>query len=193
MELKKIKALLADYYEGKTSREDELTLMNFFRHSEVPPEMEADRLLFISMLEASAEEIPDKRFDEKLFAAIEQHDRRKEPAGIRKIIYTVSGIAAGLLVLVGSYFLMVEQVNDIVYADDEYTIDETMLAYEEAKNALLLVSRVMNTGTEQLRTLSKMTDATRELGIINKFHQGASELQILSKFDETTDKIMTKH
>ena len=193
MELKKIKALLADYYEGKTSREDELMLMNFFRNSEVTPEMEADRLLFISMHEASAEEIPDTRFDEKLLAAIEQNDHRKEPASIRKIIYTVSGIAAGLLLLVGSYFLMVEQVNDIVYVDDEYTTDETMLAYEEAKNALFLVSRIMNTGTEQLQTLSKMTDATRELGIINKFHQGASELQILSKFDETTDKIMTKH
>ncbi len=193
MELKKIKALLADYYEGKTSREDELMLMNFFRQSEVPPEMEADRLLFISMHEASAEEIPDKQFDEKLFAKIEQHDHSKEPAGIRKIIYTVSGIAAGLLVLVGSYFLMVEQVNEIVYVDDEYTIDETMLAYEEAKNALLMVSRVMNTGTEQLRTLSKITDATQELRIIHKFHQGAGELQMLSKFDETTDKIMTKH
>lgn len=192
MELKKIKALLADYYEGKTSREDELMLMNFFRQSEVPPEMEADRMLFISMQEASAEEIPDKRFDEKLLAIIEHSDHRKEPASIRKIIYTVSGIAAGLLLLVGSYFLMVEQVNDIVHVDDEYTTDETMLAYEEAKNALFLVSRVMNTGTEQLQTLSKMTDATRELGIINKFHQGTSELQILSKFEETTDKIMTK-
>ena len=193
MELKKIKALLSDYYEGKTSREDELKLMNFFRHSEVPLEMEDDRLLFISMFEASSEEIPDKHFDEKLIAAIEQHDQGKRPARIKKIIYTMSGIAAGLLVIFGSYFLLVEQVNDIAYDDGEYTIEETMLAYKEAKNALMLVSMVMNTGTEQLQTLSKITEATQDLAIINKLHQGASELQILSKFDETTDKIMTNH
>ena len=190
MEQEKIKGLLADYYEGLTSRKDELILMDYFRHSEVPVEMEADRELFLSLYDASKDEIPDHQFDEKLFATIEEIEKKKAPAGIRRLIYTVSGVAAGLLLLAGSYFFLYErQVQEITFANNDYSIDETMLAYEEARNALLLVSQVMNTGTEQLGMLSKMTDAAHELTVINKFYEGAGELQMLSKFEETTDKI----
>jgi len=54
MELKRIKALLAEYYEGKTDRDEEQLLTDFFLYGEVPPEMETDRLLFVSMSEASS-------------------------------------------------------------------------------------------------------------------------------------------
>ncbi len=186
MDLKKIKALLADYYEGKTSREEEELLADFFKKRKVPPEMEADRLLFISLDEAAREDIPDKQFDDKLFDVIEELDNKKEPAGIRKIIYTVSGIAASLLLILGSYLFFIEdQINEIAWISEEYTEQETRLAYEEAKNALLMVSYVMNTGTEELEPLSKISEATRELEAIGKFHRGARELGVITKFDKT--------
>lgn len=258
MELKRVKVLLADYYAGVTSREEEQLLKEFFLTGNVPAGMEADRQLFLSLHRASEAVIPDKDFDEKLFAAIEKHDmkqrlpgkqipgqhtgnpseyvqntkespvitnsghrngsgalinsrqsspadtikqegrttgRSMEQGGIRRLVYTISGIAAGLLLLAGSYFLLVErQVQDIVSitVDEPYTTEEAMLAYEEAKNALLLVSRVMNTGTEQLGALSVMTEATSDLEMLNRLNQGTNELQMLSKFEEAKNKIMTK-
>lgn len=193
MELKKVKALLADYYEGKTSREDETLLTDFFVNSDVPEELEADRAIFLSLNEAVKEEIPDEQFDIRLFAAIEKSDRENRKAGMTRLFYTVSGIAAGLFILIGSYFFLVErQIEPIVTADTEYTMEETLLAYEEARNALLLVSGLMNTGTEQLELLSKFSDATSELGMINKFYEGTRELQALSKFEETKDRITIK-
>lgn len=260
MELKRVKVLLADYYEGVTSREEEQLLMEFFLAGNVPAGMEADRQLFLSLHKASEAGIPDKDFDEKLFAAIGIHDteqrlpgkektdqhiskqqseyiqnskerpvsatisqqkgseassksnqsshadtiqqdgipteRSTEPGGIKRLVYTISGIAAGILLLAGSYFFLVErQVQDIVSisGEEQYTTEEAMLAYEEAKNAILLVSRVMNTGTEQLEALSIMTEATRDLEMLNRLNQGANELQMLSKFEEAKNKIMTKH
>ncbi len=271
MELKRVKVLLADYYEGVTSREEEQLLMEFFLAGNVPAGMEADRQLFLSLHKASEAGIPDKDFDEKLFAAIGIHDteqrlpgkektdqhiskqqseyiqnskerpvsasisqqkgseasskskqsshadtiqqdgrptersiqqdgrpteRSTEPGGIKRLVYTISGIAAGILLLAGSYFFLVERpVQDIVSisGEEQYTTEEAMLAYEEAKNAILLVSRVMNTGTEQLEVLSIMTEATRDLEMLNRLNQGANELQMLSKFDEAKNKIMTKH
>lgn len=199
MDLKKVKALLAEYYEGRTSSEEEAFLKDFFSKEKVPSEMEADRLLFLSLMESEGETLPDQQFDEKLFAAIEQQDRQNKSADSRKIIsksltrrmfIAVTGIAAGILILLGSYFMLIErQVQDGLLAGEEYTVDETMLAYEEARNALLLVSHVMNRGTAGLEPLSKMEEATRELHMINKFHQGANELQALSRFDEAVTSL----
>jgi hypothetical protein len=195
MDLKKIKALLADYYEGLTSKEEESFLREFFIRGEVPPEMEADRLLFMSLKESVEDILPDRQFDEKLFTAIEQQDRQnrvnaRKNSPTRRMFITVSGIAAGILILLGSYFLLVErQMQEGLLAGDEYTVEETLLAYEEARNALIMVSQVMNRGTAPLEPLSKMETATRQLNVIGKFYEGTSELRPLSKFDETVTSL----
>ncbi len=190
MDLKKIRLLLENYYEGKTGREEEALLTRFFLSDKVPADLEADRLLFLSVKDASDREIPDKEFDKKLFDAIEENDRLKKRSAKMRLIYTISGVAASLLLIVGSYLLFFEgEVREVVATDGHYSEQEMLMAYTEAKNALLLVSSVMNTGTEQLESLSKMTEATRELGAIHKFHQGATGLGVLSKFDETVSAL----
>ena len=199
MDLKKVKALLADYYEGRTSKEEEDYLKDFFSKEKVPPGMEADRLLFLSLAGSADEVIPDRQFDEKLFAAIAEQEDQNNNANNRKtgsksltrhLIIAVSGIAAGLMILIGSYFILAErQGEESLLAGEEYTVEETMLAYEEARNALLLVSGVMNRGTAELESLSKLEAATRELHMINKFHHGLYELQTLAKFDETVTSL----
>ncbi len=186
MDLNRIKAILADYYEGNTGREEEDLLKRFFTTEDVPPEMEADRMLFMSLADASSEGIPDIDFDEKVMAAIGKNERKKVRSGRSRMLYMVSGIAASILLLAGSYLLLFDrQVQERMTYDVYYTEQEMMLAYEEAKNALILVSSVMNTGTEELRSLTKISDAKRELEAMHRFHQGASELRALSVFEET--------
>jgi hypothetical protein len=190
MDLKKIKALLADYYEGRTSKEEETLLRKFFISGDVPVEMEADRLLFVSLMESGEDVLPDPLFDEKLFAAIEQQERKigttRKNFLTRRMFITVSGVAAGILILLGSYFLLVErQMQETLLAGEEYTLEETLLAYEEARSALIMVSQVMNRGTAAMEPLAKMETATRQLNVIGKFYEGTSELRPLAKFDET--------
>jgi hypothetical protein len=191
MEPERIKVLLDKYYEGKTSMEEETQLAGFFMNPGVPSEMEADRLLFISLLESSKVTIPDEKFDEKLFAAIESQEKGKvRESNINRFIIPLAGIAAGLLILIGSYFLLVErQAQDSFPAYHSQAIDDPQLAYEEARGALLAVSQVMNKGTRELEALSRMEDATRNLAMINKFEQGAGELSVISRFDEAVTGI----
>lgn len=191
MDLKRVKALLDEYYEGRTSREEEIFLLNFFRGQNIPVEMKADKLLFLSIYESSKDEIPDEKFDEKLFAAIDESDHEKKKKGIvRNFLLAATGIAANVLLFLGSYFFLGErQAGDTFLVADEYSNDDARHAYEEARNALLLVSEVMNKGTEQLGVLSKMSDATQELNMLNRFYQGTVELQAISRFDKTVSDI----
>ena len=193
METGKVKALLADYYEGITSMEDEKLLADFFLHEEVPEELEADRRLFLSFNEAAGKKMPDPGFEENLFSVIREYEGINRQTRIRRIYYTVSGVAAGLLLLIGTYFFLADGETGITAGvEPEYTVEETMLAYQEAKNALVMVSRVMNTGTDQLEPLSRIPEATRNLGMINKFYEGTMELQSLTKFEETRERITVK-
>ena len=190
MELKKIQALLADYYEGKTSRKEEDQLIEFFLQADVPEELEADRLLFESFSDAAKEELPDKDFDEKFLAAINEPVHRSNKPSAKRLFYAFSGIAAGLALLVGTYFFVAEtQTEPVISTYEGYTIDEAQVAYEEARSALLLISEVMNTGSRELEPLSKISEASNKLSMINKFHRGAMELQTLSVFEETKEKI----
>lgn len=193
MEIEKVKGLLADYYEGRTSREDEKLLLEYFLNEEVPEELEADRRLFLSFNDAAGEEIADQGFDEGILAVIREYEEAGRQTRMRRIYYTFSGVAAGFLILIGSYFFLIEQPSvPVTGIEPGYTSEETMLAYHEARNALLLVSSVMNTGTDQLEALSRIPDATSELNILNKFYEGTRELQTLSKFEETRERITVK-
>jgi hypothetical protein len=190
MEPERIRDLLAEFYEGNTSREEEALLMDFFLHSDLPEGMEADRMLFLSLADAAKEEIPDKDFDEKLIALLTKPSEKKGIAKMKGFIYPATGIAAGFLLLIGMYFFISERQSDVIVSEySEYTIDEAQIAYEEARNALLLVSHVMNTGTRELEPLSRISDAAGELSVMNRFHQGTRELQAFSVFEEMKDKI----
>jgi hypothetical protein len=190
MEPERIQDLLAEFYEGNTSREEEALLMDFFMHSDLPEGMEADRMLFLSLADAANEEIPDKDFDEKIIALLSEPEEKKAIVKMKGFIYSVSGIAASILLLLGMYFFIAERQSDVIISEySEYTIDEAQLAYEEARNALLLISHVMNTGTRELEPLSRISDAAGELSVMNRFYQGTRELHAFSVFEEMKDKI----
>ena len=190
MEPERIQDLLADYYEGNTSREEEALLMDFFLHSEVPEQMEADRLLFLSLADAAKEVIPDKDFDEKLIAVLTKPSEKKGIVKMKRTIFAATGIAASFLLLIGIYFFIADRQSDVIISEySDYTIEEAQIAYEEARNALLLVSHVMNTGTRELEPLSRISDAAGELSTMSRFYQGTRELQAISVFEEMKDKI----
>jgi hypothetical protein len=92
--------------------------------------------------------------------------------------------------LAGTYFILADRNADVnISGQGEYNLDEARIAYKEARNALLLVSQVMNTGASQLEPLSKISEVADELSMINRFHLGVEELQVLSEFEKAKEKI----
>lgn len=89
----KIDELLDKYFEGETTCEEERELRRFFTEEEVPEHLQVYRPLFAYLnREATSMAGPEEKPKEQ------PHGK---PSRFYRIFYTISGVAAGLLLLLG--------------------------------------------------------------------------------------------
>ena len=97
----KIDELLDKYFEGETSCEEERELRRFFTEEEVPEHLQTYRPLFAYLnREATSMAEPTEEKSVTTESAKEVPAQRK-PFRLYRTFYAVSGIAAGLLLLLG--------------------------------------------------------------------------------------------
>jgi hypothetical protein len=187
MDLRKAEALIEKYYKGETSPEEELRLREFFRTAEhIPENLLPEKELFSLYSAAASEELPVKGFMENLEKVIDSQTVFR--IGIKKIvIYRISAIAAGLAVLLGSYFLIIHKPADHGF-DRQDTYQDPRLAYEETQKVLLYVSQKMNKGTALLHNVSKLNKPVQSLQNLKKFDAGMSQLQMLQLLNNNENK-----
>ena len=58
MNIEQIKSLLARFYEGQTTPEEERLLADFFRREDVPEDLQEDKQLFLLLAQTSDQEMP---------------------------------------------------------------------------------------------------------------------------------------
>ena len=58
MTIEQIKSLLARFYEGQTTPDEERLLADFFRREDVPEELQEDKQLFLMLAQISDQEMP---------------------------------------------------------------------------------------------------------------------------------------
>lgn len=126
-----IEELLNKYFEGETSCSEERELRRFFTQGIVPEHLEVYRPLF-AFLEAEKQQAP---------ATTEAAPKRIAPLR-RRILYGVSGIAAGLVLLLGvagtiRYFTA-QPDNYVIIDGKQYT--DAKLIQEQALAAFQEVS-----------------------------------------------------
>jgi hypothetical protein len=148
-----LKKLLEKYYNGDTSVEEELSLKEYFSGEEVQPGYEAEKEIF--RLYSASEEItaPDDGLEDRIKIAIDhlEEQQPKRTPVIRR--YTVMSIAAALLILVASYFILKH------HAEPEDTYSDPRLAYAETIKVLNEVSVKLNRGTAALKPVTKIKRA----------------------------------
>ncbi len=180
--LNHIKELLDRFYEGTTSKSEEAELERFFIESEkLPEELLADRDLFRSMAGLKGPvDIPtdlNERIVDRLDTAIKSESR------VRKIgIYSLSGLAAGLLVLLSVYLGIIRDSHD--QSIQQYAIEDPEIAYIEAKRALEYVSGKLNAGTSELGNLQQVNRGMESVSTIRKFSSGFRELNLLGNLQK---------
>ena len=147
--------LVEKYWEGETTLEEEAQLRRYFQDHEPPAHLRSIAVLF-QHYEAQPRlgEDFDKQFEERV-----------SDSGTVPMWPTLLKIAAMVAIfLAGALWMKRISVEDTpsaapVAAVPADTYEDPEKAYEEAKQALLLVSSLMNEGTEHLTKLEEFDEA----------------------------------
>lgn len=176
--LKEIRELLEKFYEGATSREEEIRLRKFFRSAtNLSADFQADKELFNSMDSLDQEVNIPPDLDEKISSALDnaQHAESR----LRRIsFYSLSGLAAGLLIILSVYLGYIRE-NQSVDLLAQYTVNDPEKAYIEARKALGIISDKWNSGTNQLESLKEVNRGIESISTIRKISSGSRELNLL--------------
>lgn len=157
MELQIIEQLLEKYDEGKTTLKEEAQLHAFFSQNEVPKHLAHYQILF-------------RYFSEQ------KHQNYTTKLKINKNVFRFRNIsvAASVVVLLGLLLNYNSRLQNPHFTDEE------IVAYDQTKIALELLSNNLNKGTSQLKTLEVFSNALKT---------GEQNLSFLNTFSTTTNKI----
>jgi hypothetical protein len=174
MKTSEVRILLQKYFDGLTSPLEESELEKYFLNEQVDDEFEADKLHFLSLASMRDEEIPVP--DDLQASVMEtlkkvQNDRFRSN---RRIVYFTLSIAAGLLLMVSTFIFLSNQ-NKTQY------ISDPKIAYAQSREALEMVSKILNNGTSQLTGLNKINQAVEPLNKLNSLDKAAKNLSRLAK------------
>ncbi|MGD0341320.1 MAG: hypothetical protein ABSA76_06405 [Bacteroidales bacterium] len=158
-----LKKLLEKYYNGDTSLEEEQSLKEYFSGKDIMPGYEAEKEIF--RLFSSSGEVPaaGDELETRIKNAID-HLEESHPVrtpSIRR--YAFASLAAGLLILAASYFMLRH------HAEPKDTFSDPRLAYAETMKILNEVSLKLNKGTDALEPVRKIARAAQSgLGTVSK-------------------------
>jgi hypothetical protein len=158
-----LKKLLEKYYNGDTSVEEELILKEYFSGDEVFPGYEAEMEVFRLYSASGDIPVPDDKLEARIKASIDRIDIHKVVQGPAIHRYAIFSIAAGLLILIASYFMLKQ------HSGPRDTFSDPRLAYAETMKILTEVSTKLNKGTAALQPLTKITRiANTGIGSVSK-------------------------
>ncbi|MFH1159725.1 MAG: hypothetical protein V1733_02115 [bacterium] len=173
MTIKEIEDLLIRFEEGKTTLQEEHLLREFFLKSDVPSHLQEYQLFFrFTALESCEETSPG--FEMKLKEKLEQGLVIRRISYRKRMVYSFS-IATSIVLLAGLVFTFRTSIFPV--SQPYGTITDPQLAYIETRNALLLVSKNLNFGLDQMQQLQY-------------FEKGIQQAQILSQYDKYQPIIM---
>ena len=176
-----IRKLLDRFYTGETTLEEEQILQDYFSSTSIPEELMPDRDLFRTLGTSDSVAVPEG-LNQKILDVIDQQE--KKVVRTRRIsVFSLSGLAAGLLVVIALYMgyfradrpgMLAHQMND--------TYENPQDAYEEARRTLAYVSAKLNTGTSGLEHVKQVSKATSDpLKSLSKINKGSKELSLLGQ------------
>jgi hypothetical protein len=181
--IERIRKMLERFYQGETNLEEEKWLEDYFSSMTVPEELLPDKELFQTFGISDHSIAIPKDLNKKILEAIDREER-KELRTRRISLFSLSGLAAGLLVMIAVYLFFLRTDKPSLLASHQLTdtYDDPLAAYQEAKKALTYVSAKLNYGTDELKHVQKLskttTDPLKSLSMINK---GSRELNLLGQ------------
>ncbi len=156
MELTTIRELVDKYWNGETSLEEEAQLQRYFQEEEAPADLKKEAALFRYYQSNTRFRTLDERFDEQLTQRIEQKQAKQRWLAYQPLLRIA---AAVVLVILAAVLFRTEWIGETNPVAAEDTYEDPRLAYEQTKEALLLVSSLMNEGTQHIQELETFSEA----------------------------------
>lgn len=154
--IEQIKSLLARFYEGQTTPEEERLLADFFRREDVPEDLQEDKQLFLLLALTSDQEMPQD-IAEEITAFVNKlgqtkiqplipEDKQRKGVIFRlktppKMWYRVAATVAILLAIGGGMFMHQQRT----FATDPFR--DTCKTPEEAADAIFYANDIINRST----------------------------------------------
>ena len=187
--IEKVRKMLERFYRGETSLEEERWLQDYLSSTTVPEDLLADRELFMAF-EDKDDAIPVPRdLNAKILNTIDQEE--KGNLKTRRIsLYSISGLAAGLLALIAVYVFFLRTDAPLLLSARQSidTYEDPMEAYQEAKKTLAYVSGKLNSGTSEIRHMQQVTKTTADpLKSLSKINKGSRELVLLGELQRVRE------
>lgn len=154
MKTTETRRLLEKYYNGESSIEEELRLKRFFETDDVPEEFSAEKVIFRYYSDNHEVPEPSTGFEQRIISALDNSRELSLNRFLKSPLFIYSGVAAGLLILFGSYFFLIHR------NEPKDTFSNPEIAYNETVKILLDVSAKINNGTKRLDKVIRLEEVT---------------------------------
>jgi hypothetical protein len=185
MDIIQIQHLLAKYFEGNTTLDEESVLLNYFSEDEaVDIQLKPLKKQF-DMIRAGKSAIPFDyaALESKILDRIEKIENQK-PSHVRNLGFSRFMIAASIALIVGISGLLIYNAQNRASKD---TFSDPRLAYLETQRTLLYISNKMNKGIEPLSNISKINTGTEELRNLGKIDKSLGMLNLVSFVNKSSN------
>lgn len=142
MELDRIEKLLEAYFEGATNLEEEAVLLDYFNHHKVADHLLQYKPIFVGMMAARKEKSTRKV----------QIDNRPPTKKLKTWWFAVAAIIV-VAIGIGSIYLSQPRISQ--------QEREALLAFENSRKAMILLSENFNKGAQQLYLVNQF-DAAKD-------------------------------
>lgn len=177
MKLTEIKELLARYYDGISTLDEEKTLLAYFSSTEVPDHLLAERDIFLLLVKESEGYLPAVGLEDRMAAQLFHRNRIHKRLKNRLIYGVILSSAASILIAV-SFWLKAD-----LQGEPDDTFDSPELAYAETMKVLNQVSTHFILAVRALQPLESISVAKNSTLILEEssrlFNQGYEEMEKL--------------
>lgn len=157
MDLQTIDKLLEKYWNADTSPEEEEQLRKYFSENGVPEHLRGVAALFRQYQADRQFKTLDAGFETEVLEKISKPEVRFDWQPLLRIAAVLMIFLVTALLL--KQHLLIPANHQVVVEHTEDTYEDPQQAYEQTKQALLLVSSLMNEGAQHIEKLETFSEA----------------------------------
>ncbi len=184
MDANRIRQLLASYFEGATTLDEERILRDYFTgDQQIEDDLIPFRAQFTLFDKTSLPPYDSDALETKIMNRLLNMEGDREVT-TRKIPLRRMLMAASIAAAIGLSVLL---LNRFYNSETKDTYADPQLAYQETQKTLLYISKKINHGLEPLNNVSKINTGADQLRNIGKMDESLGMLNLVSIINQSSN------